>query len=288
MIPTLTRVLAGSLLALAVFPAMAQDAEDRNKVIATVDGSPITNGDIAYSNEFLGPRLEQVPEQFRGRVLLDVLIERKLFAGLAREAGVEGMEAFRERLAFLTEEALRDIYVAEIMRDDITEADVRTRYDVEVAKLPKTEEMRARHILVETEDEAKALAEEARGGSDFAELAKTRSTGPSGPNGGDLGYFTADRMVPEFSAAATKLQPGGISDPVKTQFGWHVIKLEDRREKAPPTLQDVSDQLRAVILRERVRTRSNELREAATIEYAEGMAPPAPPAAAADDAKPAN
>jgi len=253
---------------------LAQEAADPGKVIATVNGSTISNGDVAYTNEFLGPRLGQVPEQYKGRVILDILIERKLFADIARGAGVEKLAAFQERLAFLTEEALRDIYVAEVLGKEVSATDIKSRYDDEVAKLPKTEEMHARHILVESEDEAKALAAEAKGGADFAELAKTKSTGPSGPKGGDLGYFTADRMVPEFSAAAQALEPGGISDPVKTQFGWHIIKLEDKRTKAPPALEQVTDQIRSVVLRDLVRDRSQALREKATIEYAEGHEPP--------------
>lgn len=273
MTSALKRVLAASALALAFTPAAAQEETGADKLVATINGARVTLGDLAQANEALGQQLQQVPDQFRPRILLDVLFERKLLADEAREAGVQDLAAFKARVANLTEEALRDVYIAEVMGKAITEDEIAARYDEEIGKLPKTEEFRARHILVKTEDEAKEVAEEARGGADFAELAKSKSTGPSGPNGGDLGYFTADRMVPEFSEAAGKLEPGGISDPVKTQFGWHVIKLEDKRDKAPPPIEAVAPQLRGVILREKANARVKALKDAATITYAEGMEP---------------
>ena len=105
--------------------------------------------------------------------------------------------------------------------------------------------MRARHILVETEDEAKAILDQLKGGADFATLAKEKSKDPGAAEGGDLGYFTKDQMVPEFAEVAFKMYPGQLSDPVKTQFGWHVIKLEDKRTKQPPEFDKVKDQIEA-------------------------------------------
>jgi len=277
----LPAVFGAAALSIAATSALADDVSsatsqpvDKTIVVVTVDGSPITTGDVSYASEFLGPRLAQVPEQFRGRVIMDILIDRKLFAGLGRKGDVQSRQAYKDRLAFLTEEALRDIFIEEVMNTQIEEADVKARYDEEVAKMPKTEEMRARHVLLKTEDEAKAVVEEARGGADFAELAKTKSTGPSGPNGGDLGYFTADKMVPEFSAAAAKLEIGAVSEPVKTQFGWHVIKLEDKRNQPPPPFEAVKSSVQRLVLADRVKTRSTKLREAAEITYTKGYEPP--------------
>lgn len=273
MIRSVFGIVAASALALTALPALAQDAKE-SVVIVTVDGSPITNRDVAYTNEFLGPRLEQVPEQYRSRVIVDILIDRKLYSALARTSNVETRAAYKERLAYLTEEALRDIFIEKVMNSEIGDDAIKSRYEQEIAKLPKTDEMHARHVLVKTEEQAKEITEKARGGADFAELAKVHSTGPTGPGGGDLGYFTSDKMVPEFSAAAGGLEIGGISDPVKTQFGWHVIKLEDKRSKAPPAYDLVKVAVQRMILGERVKDRSVALRKSAVIKYTEGHEPP--------------
>jgi len=136
--------------------------------------------------------------------------------------------------------------------DPVTEAEVKARYDKEIAASPPEEEVSARHILLKTEEEAKAVIVELDAGKDFAELAKEKSTGPSAAQGGELGYFTKGRMVPEFEAVAFTLKAGEYAkEPVKTQFGWHVIKLEDRRETAPPEFDAISDQVRQLVMRER-------------------------------------
>jgi len=283
---SLSWAVAATALTLSASPVLAQETKEPT-VIVTVDGMPITDRDVAYTNEFLGPRLAQVPDQFKGRVIIDILIDRKLFADKGRAAKIQGRDAYKERLAFLTEEALRDIYIEDVMRSKISEAEVKARYDAEIAKLPKTEEMRARHVLVKEEDEEKAkkIAADARGGADFAELAKANSVGPSAPKGGDLGYFTADKMVPEFSAAAAALDIGGISDPIKTQFGWHVIKLEDKRNQAPPAFEAVEPAVRRLVLADSVKARSAALREAADIKFTPGFEPPPLPGEAPKPAK---
>jgi len=281
MFRSLPAAIGAVALMLTVLPALGDDVSsaraqpaDKTIVVVTVNGSPITTGDVSYASEFLGPRLAQVPEQFRGRVIMDILIDRKLFAELGRKGDVQSRDAYKDRLAFLTEEALRDIFIEQVLNSEIDEGEVKARYDAEVAKMPKNEEMRARHVLLKTEDEAKAVVADARGGADFAELAKAKSTGPSGPAGGDLGYFTADKMVPEFSAAAAKLEIGAVSDPVKTQFGWHVIKLEDKRNQPPPPFEAVKSSVQRLLLADRVKARSEKLRETAEINYTKGYEPP--------------
>ncbi len=126
---------------------------------------------------------------------------------------------------------------------------MRKVYDEAIGQMKKEPEVRARHILVETEDEAKAVVAELKKGADFAELAKTKSKDPGSADGGDLGYFTKDQMVPEFSEVAFKLDKGALSDPVKSQFGWHVIKVEDKRERQPPEFDKVKDQLESFVVR---------------------------------------
>jgi peptidyl-prolyl cis-trans isomerase C len=151
--------------------------------------------------------------------------------------------------------------------DTITDADVKARYDKEVAATPPEEEVKARHILVKTEEEAKKIIADLDAGKDFLELAKLSSDGPSAEQGGDLGYFTKGRMVPEFEAAAFELKPGEYTKtPVKTQFGFHVIKVDDRRPAAAPPLEQVSDQVRQVLLRERYAALLDEARAEAEVE----------------------
>ena len=129
---------------------------------------------------------------------------------------------------------------------------MKARYDAEIANFPTETEVSARHILLETEEAAKEVIAELDGGADFAELAKTKSTGPSGPSGGDRGYLGKGRMVPEFEAAAFALEKGAHSaEPVKTQFGWHVIKKEDERESQPPSYDQVKDQIRQLVAQEK-------------------------------------
>jgi peptidyl-prolyl cis-trans isomerase C len=136
--------------------------------------------------------------------------------------------------------------------DPVSDADIKARYEQEIAAVPPEEEISARHILLETEEAAKAVIAELDAGKDFAELAKEKSTGPSAAQGGDLGFFTKGRMVPEFEAAAFEITPGEYGkEPVKTQFGWHVIKVEERRETAPPAFEEVADQVRQLVMRER-------------------------------------
>jgi len=136
--------------------------------------------------------------------------------------------------------------------DAISEADIKARYEKEVAAQPPEEEVKARHILVKTKEEAEDIIKQLDKGADFAKLAKEKSTGPSADKGGELGFFTKDQMVPEFSKAAFALKPGEYTkEPVKTQFGWHVIQVEDKRTTPPPPLDQVADQVKQVLMRER-------------------------------------
>jgi len=270
-------------LALPGAPALAQD-DPATTVFATVNGSDITGRDLALAIEVLGAEIERIPEQMRLTVLVDVIINQRLFAAAARSAGVEDDENYKRRLRFFDGKALRDTYIESVLADEITEQQVSDRYDEEINKLEPQEEMRARHVLVGSEAEANVIASLARGGADFGDLAVEHSTGPSAPRGGDLDYFSADRMVPEFSEAAATLAVGEISDPVQSEFGWHVIKLEDRRLRPPPPLAEVHDHMKALVLRDLIRQRTAELREGAEIVYPTAQSDAAPSGDAGDGA----
>jgi peptidyl-prolyl cis-trans isomerase C len=212
------------------------DEVQEEDVFAIVNGSNITGRDVSLAAESMRNELENLPEQYRLVVLINVLINQHLFANAAKDAGVEQDTRYEERLAYHTQKSLRDTYVETVLAGQITESNIKKRYEAEVEKLPKSEEVWASHVLVGTEAEANVIFKLATGERDFAELAREHSTGPSAENGGDLDYFTAEQMVEEFSNAAFALKIGGISDPVKTKFGWHVIKLTDRRLRPPPPL----------------------------------------------------
>lgn len=249
--------------------ALSQQAQapDPETVIGTINGRDVTNRDIGFAIGDLEDQLGQVsPDQQRFAAMM-ALIDIELLADKAESEGVADTDEFRQRLEFLRSRALHNSYFRDQVVETISDADVRARYDAEIAATPPENEIRARHILVETEEEARAVIAELGDGADFAELAAERSTGPSGPNGGDLGYFTRGRMVPPFEEAAFALEPGGVTaDPVETQFGWHVIKLEDRRPVQPPPFEQVEAQVRSVLLRERYFELLTTLRTDATIE----------------------
>lgn len=245
----------------------AQDAISPDTVIGVVGGEEITEGDIRLTLQDLDSQLGDVPAAQKRFAAMMALIDIKLLADKADAEGVDDTEDFAKRLDFLRDRALHNSYFENQVIDGITDEEVRARYDTEVAATPPSNETRARHILVESEDEAKAIIEELAGGADFEELAQEKSTGPSGPAGGDLGYFGPGRMVPEFDAAANALDVGGVSDvPVKTQFGFHVIKVEDRRPVQPPAFEQVEGQIRSVVLREKYFNLMQDLRGAADVD----------------------
>ncbi|MDQ0317081.1 peptidylprolyl isomerase [Amorphus orientalis] len=258
-------VRALALAAAVALPASATLAQDG--VVARVGDTEITETDVERAGEMLGERLSQVPQNQRRDVLIQALIDLQVVADAAREAGLEDSAAFQAERDFLVAQALRDIYFQENIAGAVSDDDVRARYDEEVAKLDPQEEIHARHILVETEDEAKALIEQLDEGADFAELASEHSTGPSASQGGDLGYFTQGQMVPPFEEAAFALDAGSYTEePVQTEFGYHVIKVEDRREQAPPAFEEVADQLRQAMVRERFTETLESLKADADIE----------------------
>lgn len=264
----LSQIIATLLLSSISFLPMhvaAQETDD--PVVATVGGVEIRTSELQMAEADLDPQFESLPAEQRRVAALAAVIDIKALARKAEAEDLDETESFKRLMAFQRDRALHNALFRSGVVESITEEDVRARYDKEVAATPAEEEISARHILVETEEAAKALIAELDGGADFAELAKANSTGPSAANGGDLGYFTKGRMVPEFEAAAFALEQGAYAkEPVQTQFGWHVIKVEDRREASPPPFEQVADQFRQLVLRERYGDLIREARGAVEIE----------------------
>jgi peptidyl-prolyl cis-trans isomerase C len=198
--------------------------------------------------------------------LVAFLTDLNLVAKAAEAKKVGDSADFKRRLSYARNKLLMETYLQSEAKAAVTEQAMRKVYDEAIGQMKKEPEVRARHILVETEDEAKAVIAELKKGGDFAELAKTKSKDPGSADGGDLGYFTKDQMVPEFSEVAFKLEKGALSEPVKSQFGWHVIKVEDKRERQPPEFDKVKDQLEQYVVRRQQVELITKLRQDAKIE----------------------
>lgn len=266
-----------ALAILAVVPwASAQDAGEP-AVLATVDGQPITEADLAFFAEDLGQSLASIPPAQQRSVLLDLLIERKLMVAAARAAELDQSATFALRRSYLEDRALGRAYLQQVVAASISDADLDAAYQAAIADFTPEEQVHARHILVANEEDAIAVIAEIDGGATFEQVAQDKSTGPTGPNGGDLGFFTRGQMVPVFEEAAFNLEIGEISEPVQSEFGWHVIKLEERGETSPPPIEELAPQLRQQVFQERIIAAIGALRAQAAIEYLDPtLAPPEP------------
>lgn len=254
---------------LAVLMSAGIAATQEDKVVATVNGQPITEAELALAESELDPQFAQLPPEQKRAAALSAMIEIRLMAAESEKAGVPEDEEFKRRMEFLRLRALHSQFVSDKVASAVTDEAVRALYDERIAAKP-VNEIRASHILVKTEEEAKAIIEELDGGADFAEIAKQRSTDGAAPQGGDLGFFGPGQMVPEFEQAAFALEVGGHSkEPVKSQFGFHVIKVTDKRPQQPPAFEQVRSQLRSAMLREKYFEQAAALRGAATVEIAD-------------------
>ncbi|TWG90286.1 peptidyl-prolyl cis-trans isomerase C [Mesorhizobium sp. J18] len=256
----------GVALALACITADSSIAQD-DPVVATVNGQEITESDLTRAGSDLDPQFSRLPPEQRRAAALSALIEIRMMADEAEKQKLDQAEKFKERMEFLRERALHSAYIEENVASSLTDEAVRARYDQEVAASPAANEVHARHILVKTKEEAEAIIKQLDEGGDFAAIAKEKSTDGAAAQGGDLGYFAAGQMVPEFEKAAFALEPGSYSkEPVQTQFGWHVIKVEDKRAQQPPAFDDVKEQIRSVMLREAYFELVASLKEDAEVE----------------------
>ncbi len=244
-----------------VLGSTAVQAAEPDDVVAKVGSAEITEADIAYAAQDLGQELQRFPPAQWRPILLDVLVDMELLAQAARTADLDKDPDFKRQMDFLALKALRNAYLSKKIDESITDEDLNAAYEKEYADYVGDEEVSARHILLKEEAEAKDVIKALEGGADFAELAKEKSTGPSGPNGGDLGFFTKGQMVPEFETAAFGLDKGAFTkEPVKTQFGWHVIKVEDKRQQEKPTLEASTANLRQGLIRERYESTMEKLK----------------------------
>ena len=251
------------VLGSAAVPAWADE-----KVVATVNGHAISEADLALAEAEIGNELGNLPESTRRRVLVEFMIENQLFAEAAEAEKLGSGADFDKRMAFWRQRALRDTYFEKTVKASIGEDAARAIYEDKVKQLNPEDEVQARHILVASEDEANKLIARIAAGEDFAQLAKENS-GDAGSKtqGGMLGYFGKGQMVPQFEDAAFALQKGEVSKPVQSQFGWHVIKVEDRRQKPPPSFDEVKDRLIGSMVQSKAQNIASELRGKAKIEY---------------------
>lgn len=253
---------AASPVAARPAPAPSPDT-----VLARVDGSPITQRDLDIATEDMGDRLPNMPEAQKREYLMSYLIDLKIGARAAADAKVGETPDFARRLAYTKDKLLLDDYLAVEAKKAATPEAAKTLYEETVKGLKPEEEVHARHILVPDEAQAKAISARIKGGEDFSKVAGEVSKDPgSAREGGDLGWFTKERMVPEFAEAAFKMQPGQVSDPVKSQFGWHVIKVEGRRTKPVPTYDELKDQIENYVARKAQQDMILKLRSQAKIE----------------------
>lgn len=270
--------------AAATAPA-AEAARDPNAVVAKVGDLTVTEREVTLAEEAFASELANVPMAQWRAILTDAVINLKLMALGAREAGLDQGEEFEHRVEFLKLQTLRNLYVQDSVVKAMTDADLQEAYKTLVAAQFKPEQqVHARHILVETKEAAEKIIAELKSGASFEELAK-QSKDPSGENGGDLGFFGPGQMVPPFEAAAFALEPGQITEqPVQSEFGWHVIKVEEKRMSAPPPFEEVAAELRNYVLRQKFDEVLAALRGKYTIEILDPTAempaePPAEPAA---------
>jgi peptidyl-prolyl cis-trans isomerase C len=272
-------------LAVLLLAGLPLRAEDANPVLAKVNGAEIRQSDVALAEEELGPSLAQMDPATKKENVLAFLIDMKIVAKAAEDKKVDNSEDFKKRLAFTRNRLLMDSLLASEGKAATTDDAMKKVYEDASKQITGEQEVHARHILVETEDEAKAVKAELDKGADFAELAKKKSKDPGASDGGDLGFFTKDQMVPEFSTVAFSLEPGKISDPVKSQFGWHIIKVEEKRNRKAPDFEQVKGQIETYVTRKAQADYVAKLREAAKVERMDqAAADPAKPDAAKPDA----
>lgn len=279
-------LVAASLAVLMVMPAVAAEKKKAapaksapaaapaatsgggDPVVARVNGTVLHRSDLELQLHSAPQQIQQQPLDKVYPQLLNSMVNATLLEQAARKAKIDQNPQVKEQIAGATTEILANAYVSSLARSEISETKLRTAYDQYAKEAPKTEEVHARHILVPTEQEAKDIIAQLDKGADFATLAKDKTTDPSGKsNGGDLGYFTKQDMVPEFANAAFALKPGEYTKtPVHTQFGWHVIKLEDKRQGKAGTYEQVAPEIAQQMTQQIIGQKLQELRGQGKIE----------------------
>ena len=251
---------AAALLACLPFAALAEDA-----VVATVNGSDIKQSDLDFASSEVGAQLANIPPEDRRMMLLQFVIENQLMADAAVKDKLDSGQGFDDRLKYHRRRTLRDAYYDKSVRDAVTEAEAKKIYDEKIAGMKPEEEIHARHILVATKEEAEEVAKKLKEGADFATLAKEKSKDPSA-EGGDLGFFTRGQMLKPFEDAAFALDVNKISEPVQTQFGWHIIKVEEKRARPLPTFDEVKDNIIIQLTQQKSKQTLKDLHDSAKID----------------------
>jgi peptidyl-prolyl cis-trans isomerase C len=237
--------LGGSPNAAGLAPT--QGATD--PVVGSVEGHLIYLSELGEASKTLPENLRGLPFDTLYPVLLDRMIDHEALVIMARRKGLEEKKQVQHDIQAATERILEGAYLGEVAAPLVTEQAIQARYNRQFANRPATEEVRARHILVTTEAEARKVLDDLHNGADFATIARVLSKDPDAVKGGDLGFFRREQVWPSFADVAFSLQPGQIApNPVKNEFGWHVIKVEEKRLVAPPSFSDMHDQLRQDML----------------------------------------
>lgn len=244
------------------------DVKPGNPVVAKVDGNDITRVDVFRFIKMMPANVQQLPPQAVYPLALEQVINTRLVQNKAEDQGLENDPEVQQQLSMAKQQIVRSVYIQRELDKEISDSDVKAKYDEEIGKIPAVEEIKAAHILVDSEAKAKDIISKLEAGGDFGQLAAENSADPGNKDkGGDLGWFSKADMVPEFADAAFKLGKGEITKaPVKTQFGYHVVKVEDKRERPKPTLDEVKPQILAELRREKLEGMLNGWRESAKIE----------------------
>ena len=284
--------LLAAILALLLAAAGPLRAQDKDPLVAKVNGTEIHESDLALAEEEAGqipPMSPAAKKDYLVQFMADIILVSKA----AEAKKMADTADFKRRVAFARDKLLMSDLLQSVGKEALTDAAMHKVYDDAIKQVAPEQEVHARHILIraaagdektskQAEDKIKAVIARLKKGEDFAKVANEVTEDPSGKaNGGDLGYFSKDQMVPEFSDTAFKLENGQISEPVKTQFGWHVIKVEDKRVKAPPKFEEVKPQIEQYVTRKAQADLVISLRASAKIEKMYTTEPPAAPSAPA-------
>jgi peptidyl-prolyl cis-trans isomerase C len=287
---TRTRTSLFSLPALAAAAMFAVAgpsgaAAQTDPVVAKVNGTDIRESDLAAAEADIGSQLPPMAPDAKKDYLITYVGDMILVSKAAEAKKLGDTDEFKKKLALARTKLLMEALLQDEAKSAVTDEAMKKVYADAIKEVGNEQEVSARHILVESEDDAKAISADLKKGGDFAAIAKEKSKDPgSKDSGGDLGFFTKDQMVPEFAEAAFKLDKGQVSDPVKSQFGWHVIRVDDKRTKEPPTFEQVKDQIENFVQRKAQADLIQKLRADAKIEKI-GDKPAAPAPAATPDTK---
>lgn len=257
----------------ATAPAAAPAAYDASTVLATVNGTAITLGNVIVMRDSLPQQYQSLPDETLYKGIVQQLVDQTLLASQVSKSADTDPLVVKLQLQNQRVSALAGQIAQKVMTQPVDEAAVKAAYDQQVADFKPAPEYDASHILVKTEDEAKTLLDEIKGGADFATLAKDNSTDGSAAQGGELGWFSAGQMVPEFETAVAKMKVGEVAGPIQTQFGWHLIKLNAERDSTPPPLDQVRPDIENQLHQDALQAQLEQLRSGATIEMKDTTVP---------------